>query len=337
MVTITRSLNGSILDIGGGGEGIIGRVYDHQVTAIDNCQEELDEAPDGYEKLLMDACNLTFPAHAFDHVTFFYSLMFMNADTQFKAISEATRVLKPGGDLHIWDAEISSAYPEPFTVDLDIQLPTEKIHTTYGIISDIKNQTASTIKEICMDFGLQSERTQMEDGQFYLVFRKPQMKAEFIPIHESEVSALGILRYKAWASTYRGIYPDEMIDQFDYGWHREKDIIRLRNPAYRNWFILVKGERIGYLTLRHGEPMLLQSLYLLPRAQKQGVGRQTFDFIRQYCLDNGISAFCCHCQPDNHNAIGFYEKMGGIIVDRDEDNEERWQNSVIFEFSVLEK
>ncbi len=120
----------------------------------------------------MDACNLTFPAPSFDHVTFFYSLMFMNADAQSKAISEAVRVLKPGGHLHIWDAEISSAYPEPFTVDLDIQLPMEKIHTTYGIISDIKNQTASTIKEICMDLGLQIESTYTEGGNFYLVFCK---------------------------------------------------------------------------------------------------------------------------------------------------------------------
>ena len=337
MVTITQKLKGSILDIGGGGEGIIGRVYGHQVTAIDNCQEELDEAPGGYQKILMDACNLTFPADSFDHVTFFYSLMFMNADAQSKAISEAVRVLKPGGDLHIWDAEISSAYPEPFTVDLDIQLPTEKVHTTYGIISDIKNQTAATIKEICMDLGLQSERTQTEDGQFYLVFRKPQMQAEFIPIAESEVSALGILRQQAWASTYRGIYPDEMIDQFDYDWHREKDLLRLRNPEYRNWFISVDGERIGYLILRHGGSMLLQSLYLLPRAQKEGVGRQAFQFIRQYCLDNSISVFRCHCHPVNNSAVGFYEKMGGVIVDRDEDNEERWQDSVIFEFSVLTK
>lgn len=82
MVTITQKMIGSILDAGGGGEEITGRTYGSQVTAIDNCQEELDEAPGGYEKILMDACNLTFQNQIFDHVTFFYSLMFMNADTQ---------------------------------------------------------------------------------------------------------------------------------------------------------------------------------------------------------------------------------------------------------------
>lgn len=45
MITLSRDLHGSILDIGGGGEGVIGLLYGSQVTAIDNRQEELDEAP----------------------------------------------------------------------------------------------------------------------------------------------------------------------------------------------------------------------------------------------------------------------------------------------------
>ena len=47
---LTPQWTGSILDVGGGGEGIIGRLYGEQVIAIDNCQEELDEAPDGFQK-----------------------------------------------------------------------------------------------------------------------------------------------------------------------------------------------------------------------------------------------------------------------------------------------
>ena len=54
-IWVRSELKGTILDIGGGGEGIIGRVYGQQVTAIDNRQEELDGAPDNGHKLLMDA------------------------------------------------------------------------------------------------------------------------------------------------------------------------------------------------------------------------------------------------------------------------------------------
>ena len=36
-LTLEKELCGSILDIGGGGEGIIGRLYKSAVTAIDKC------------------------------------------------------------------------------------------------------------------------------------------------------------------------------------------------------------------------------------------------------------------------------------------------------------
>ena len=57
-IILKKELSGRILDIGGGGEAVIGRLYREQVTAIDNRQEELDEAPSGFEKVLMDATDL---------------------------------------------------------------------------------------------------------------------------------------------------------------------------------------------------------------------------------------------------------------------------------------
>ncbi len=89
IIKLQRELKGCILDIGGGGEGIIGRMYGWQVTAIDNRQEELDEAPNSSIKILMDAEHLAFLDKTFDNTTFFYSLMYMSKDTQEKAIAEA--------------------------------------------------------------------------------------------------------------------------------------------------------------------------------------------------------------------------------------------------------
>ena len=75
---LTQEPTGSILDVGGGGEGIIGRRYGSAVTVIDNRQEELDEAPCSCPKLRMDASSLSFAGASFENVTFFYSLMYMN-------------------------------------------------------------------------------------------------------------------------------------------------------------------------------------------------------------------------------------------------------------------
>ena len=171
MITLTKELRGTILDIGGGGEGIIGRLYTTQVVAIDNRQEELDETPDCFRKIRMDATQLDFTDRTFDHVTSFYTLMFMSAREQRLAITEAARVLKPGGELHIWDCEILSAYPEPFCVDVEIQLPGEFISTTYGI-GKLDAQSMQSITNLCLDAGLSPIANHNNSHGFYLRFKK---------------------------------------------------------------------------------------------------------------------------------------------------------------------
>ena len=172
MITLIKNLRGKILDIGGGGEGIIGRLYTSQVTAIDIHQDELNEAPTGFEKILMDATQLKFQDNSFEHVTSFYTLMFMNTDDQQNAILEAARVLKNGGELHIWDCNILSAYPNPFCVDVTIQLPNEQICTTYGVIK-MDSQDENTITAMCLLCGLTLVSREHSKYGFYLHFRKP--------------------------------------------------------------------------------------------------------------------------------------------------------------------
>ena len=175
MITLKKELRGRILDIGGGGEGVIGRLYTRQVTAIDNRQEELDEAPDGFEKVLMDATRLQYEDEVFDNATFFFTLMFMDAEEQQQAIRETARVLKSGGEIHIWDCDIPSAYPEPFCVDVEVQLPAEHISTTYGV-GKLGTQDMFSIIKTCEEAGLTlMTHTENRDG-FHLVLRKPESR-----------------------------------------------------------------------------------------------------------------------------------------------------------------
>ena len=141
------------------------------VTAIDNRQEELDEAPECCSKQLMDATELLFPDNSFDNVTFFYTLMYMTEETQRKSICEAARVLKVGKLMNIWDCDIRSAYPDPFIVDLDIKTGNITIHTTYGIIKkDI--QSSESICCLLEQAGLRIESVQEKYGQFYIQCKK---------------------------------------------------------------------------------------------------------------------------------------------------------------------
>ena len=170
-IQLDHSLKGRILDIGGGGEGVIGRIYGQQVIAIDNCQEELDETPDGYTKLLMDATDLRFEAQTFDHVTAFYSMMYMTRQEQQRAIQEAFRVLKQGGFLHIWDAVIYSAYPEPFLAELDIDANGTELHTTYGV-GKLDSQDMELLSGMGQEAGLTLVRKTLDSAHFYLRFQK---------------------------------------------------------------------------------------------------------------------------------------------------------------------
>lgn len=171
-LSIDLPLAGEILDLGGGGEGVIGRAYGHQVTAIDNRQEELDEAPGNFRRMLMDATDLSFPDSHFAHVTAFFTMMYMDKTTQLKAIREAARVLKPGGELHLWDAEIDRAEPEPFCVEMDVSLPAERIHTTYGIVKPDAAQNAEYFIGLCETTGLRIKFRFETNGVFYLCFQK---------------------------------------------------------------------------------------------------------------------------------------------------------------------
>ncbi len=171
-ISLKKELSGSILDLGGGGEGIVGRVYGSAVTAIDNRQEELDEAPKGPEKLPMDACDLKFDDGSFDNVTAFYFFMYLLKERHEDALAEAFRVLRPTGRLYVWDAEIKKA--DPFLVELDIDANGERVHTTYGVYKDDARQDAQSLAKAARSAGFSPvfSRIEDEDGQFRLCFEK---------------------------------------------------------------------------------------------------------------------------------------------------------------------
>ncbi len=160
-------------------------------------------------------------------------------------------------------------------------------------------------------------------------------EVRFVRAEAEDAKTIACLRQKMWVNTYRGIYPDEMIDQFDFSWHEEQDRKRIESDLYRTARIeTVNGENAGYMILKVGQPILLHSLYLLPEYQGKGIGREAFAQIRACCLECGTSSFICQCQPKNQKAMAFYFHMGGKIVSRDLKNEESWQNSVTFRFET---
>lgn len=102
--------DGNIIDIGGGGEGVIAQIGRERVTALDKHQSEIDEAK--YKSpeatwVLADAKNLDFSNDYFDNATSFFSTMYMSNEDKIVVFKEMYRVLKPHGEFWVWDSSIS--------------------------------------------------------------------------------------------------------------------------------------------------------------------------------------------------------------------------------------
>ncbi|GAG07911.1 unnamed protein product [marine sediment metagenome] len=89
-----------------------------------------------------------------------------------KVLSEAHRVLRLGGRLHIWDADIpgESDDKKHFVIPLKIVMPEETVETGYG--THLKKQTAQTIRELAEETGFKTTKVETGEHTFYLELEK---------------------------------------------------------------------------------------------------------------------------------------------------------------------
>jgi SAM-dependent methyltransferase len=167
---------GLVLDIGGGGEGVIGQLKGHQVVAIDLSQRELVEAPDGpLLKIVMDARELKFLDGTFDTATVFFTFMYIAADDHAKVFQELHRVLRPGGRLLVWDPVFPVRKTDPrqlyILYPLHITLPGKEINTGYGV-RIAEGQGAAHFLGLAEATGFEVISRKDEAGWFHLELRK---------------------------------------------------------------------------------------------------------------------------------------------------------------------
>lgn len=167
---------GLILDIGGGGEGVIGQLKGRQVVAIDLIKRELEDAPgEPLLKIVMDARDLKFLDGTFATATVFFTFMYIAPEDHVKVFAELHRVLRTGGRLLVWDPVFPpKADPgKPRIIyPLRVQLPGKEINTGYGV-RIAEGQGAEHFVELAKTAGFEVLSRKDESGWFYLELRKP--------------------------------------------------------------------------------------------------------------------------------------------------------------------
>jgi ubiquinone/menaquinone biosynthesis C-methylase UbiE len=168
---------GFILDIGGGGEGVIGQLKGRQVIAIDISKRELVEAPPGPLKIVMDARDLKFLDDMFNTATVFFTFMYIASDDHQKVFEELHRVLRQGGRLLIWDVKFPEMKDKTKNMALfpfKFILPEKEIRTGYGVRRPEKEQGLTHFMELAKETGFQVVSHKEIDRWFFLEVVKPK-------------------------------------------------------------------------------------------------------------------------------------------------------------------
>ncbi len=168
-ILIREILIGRVIDIGGGGEGVIAQAGGGRVLAIDKRLSEIHEAKEKATEaawMVADATELPCKKHSFDHATAFFSCMYMSAAVQEKVFKETYRVLKPGGEFWIWDVCMGSK-SKVFAIRLHVELQSGgKINTIYGVKA--KDQSAVKIGGLLQEAGFEAEVTTNQKHWFLI-------------------------------------------------------------------------------------------------------------------------------------------------------------------------
>ena len=157
---------------------------------------------------------------------------------------------------------------------------------------------------------------------------------------KNDLDELVELKRKVWNETYRGIYSDEMIDNFDYQKHYEKFLNIFNNQDVEIYVVEANNKLVGYMEC--GIPLRpykdyqqeIGLLYLLKEYQGKGIGRELFNFGFNKIKEHGCNEFFISCNKYNTKAQGFYEKMGGVVDHIDEDNVDKTVPQVKFVYKI---
>ena len=157
----------------------------------------------------------------------------------------------------------------------------------------------------------------------------------------ADAPLIGQIRRIVWNETYRGIYPDAKIDQYDVQFHLERDSRTLASEDQHFYLYEDAAHCVGYFSFGpslYGPykdfELCLNNLYLTKDYQGMGLGKQVFALLRNFAREQGIEKFFCGCNAHNFPAQGFYRHMGGVEGLSSTGHQDKSDDIIHFEFTT---
>lgn len=135
-----------------------------------------------------------------------------------------------------------------------------------------------------------------------------------------DAGAIARVHVDSWRTTYRGIVPDELLDNLSYEQRESSWCSILRDAANQGQFVYVAEEESGQIVgfaaggiERTGDRVYqgeLYAIYLLETHQGKGIGRRLALSVAQRLAQLNIHSLLVWVLADNP-ACRFYEALGG--------------------------
>lgn len=134
---------------------------------------------------------------------------------------------------------------------------------------------------------------------------------------ERDLAKVSTLLAETWHATYDALYGVEKVSEITARWH-SVPVLKSRLERKDSEFVVADNGRefagMGYAAMAKDRPKtaLLHQLYVLPRHQRQGIGRDMFAEL-ETCFPDA-NAMLLEVDPRNNAAVAFYLAHGFVKV-----------------------
>lgn len=128
------------------------------------------------------------------------------------------------------------------------------------------------------------------------------------------------LLYETWIDTYSEIIPrDDMLEYLEEHYDERALQTYIQDEHFVGFVAEVDGVLAGYEKTFYNEEekrLYVQQLYILPKYQGLGLGKQLMTFAAEHAKTYGLDCVWLGVMVDNTTALLWYKNMGYQIVEK---------------------